>query len=153
MNVYPAECDTCHRTTLMDAGADPSCSVECCGGRLIPRCPFCEYVGPNDVLWRHGGCYVVEPIRQITPGHVLVIPERHAEDFADDPDVTAAVFRAAALFAQAEELGDCNLITSRGPAASQTVPHVHVHLLPRRWSDSVRLPWRNPNVPPKLGIH
>lgn len=116
-------------------------------------CPFCDYAGPNMVLYDDGVSYVVEPLRQITPGHVLVIPHEHAEDFADDPATTAAVFRSASLFAQSEEIGDCNLITSRGPAASQTVKHVHVHVLPRSFDDSVRLPWNNPHVSPTPTHH
>lgn len=116
-------------------------------------CPFCDYAGPNEILWETSAVYVVEPLRQVTPGHLLVIPRIHAEDFADDPAVTAEVFRGAAAFAQAHDLGDANLITSRGPAASQTVKHVHVHVLPRTWDDMLRLPWNNPHESPSPTHH
>lgn len=93
-------------------------------------CPFCDYAGPNEILWETPSVYVVEPLRQVTPGHVLVIPRAHAEDFAESAAITAATFRGAAELVQSEELGDCNLITSKGECASQTVKHVHVHVLP-----------------------
>ena len=67
---------------------------------------FCDYAGPNTILWETPAVYVVEPLRQVTPGHLLVIPRQHAEDFADDPAVTAAVFRGAAEYAQANGLED-----------------------------------------------
>ena len=37
--------------------------------------------------------------------------------------------------------GESNLITSIGPAATQTVPHLHLHLVPRRPGDGLPLPW------------
>lgn len=116
--------------------------------RRVPKhvdCPFCDYAGPNDVLWESPSVYVVKPLRQVTPGHVLVIPKAHAADFAENAAITAVAFRGAAEFVDSEELGDCNLITSKGEAASQTVKHVHIHVLPRTWDDAVRLPWNNPH--------
>lgn len=114
-------------------------------------CPFCDYAGPNMVLYADNKAYVVEPLRQVTPGHVLVIPYVHAADFADIPTASSDAMATAAYFVQAEEIGDCNLITSRGPSASQTVHHVHIHILPRHWGDDVTLPWHNPNQPPTWG--
>lgn len=116
-------------------------------------CPFCDYAGPNTILWETDAVYAVAPLREVTPGHTLVIPRVHAEDFADDPSVTAAAFRGAAEFAQANGLDDANLITSRGEAASQTVRHVHIHVLPRTWDDALRLPWNNPHESPSPTHH
>lgn len=120
---------------------------------MTDGCVFCDYAGPNTILWETSAVYVVEPLRQITPGHLLVIPRTHAEDFADDPAITAEVFRGAAEYAQVHGIEDANLITSRGEAASQTVMHVHVHILPRTWDDAVRLPWNNPHVSPSPTHH
>jgi len=120
---------------------------------VTENCVFCDYAGPNTILWETSAVYVVEPLRQVTPGHLLVIPRAHAEDFADDPAVTAEVFRGAAEFAQAHGIEDANLITSRGEAASQTVKHIHVHVLPRTWDDAVRLPWNNPHESPSPVHH
>lgn len=108
-----------------------------------PGCPFCLIVrggAPATVLreWpetlairpRHGG---------VTDGHVLVIPKVHVADVAEDPSVSATtMLRAAELAAEA---GDCNVITSRGPSATQTVRHLHLHLVPRADGDGLLLPW------------
>ena len=116
-------------------------------------CVFCDYAGPNVILWETSAVYAVEPLRQVTPGHTLIIPRAHAAHFADDPAVTAAVFRGAAEYAQVHGIEDCNLITSKGEAASQTVQHVHIHVLPRTWDDALRLPWNNPHESPSPTHH
>ncbi len=46
----------------------------------------------------------------------------------------------------AAEVGDCNVITSRGAAATQTVRHLHVHVVPRRQGDGILLPWTDPGA-------
>lgn len=120
---------------------------------MIDDCVFCDYAGPNTILWETSAVYAVEPLRQVTPGHTLIIPRAHAADFADDPAVTAEVFRGAAEYAQAHGLEDANLITSKDEAASQTVKHVHIHVLPRTWDDALRLPWNNPHESPSPTHH
>lgn len=107
-------------------------------------CVFCKIArreAPADVLidWDH--CLAFVPLKPVTPGHVLVIPRSHLDDFRDDPTVTAEVMRCAALYASAYAGGACNLITSAGADATQTVFHLHVHVVPRRAGDGLHLPW------------
>ncbi|MFI5739151.1 HIT family protein [Streptomyces anulatus] len=79
---------------------------------------------------RSGGC---------TDGHVFVLPRVHVEDAGTDIEVTKAVMgRAAELMA---ELPAANLITSKGTEATQSVFHLHVHIVPRRDGDDLPLPW------------
>ncbi|RFU20702.1 histidine triad nucleotide-binding protein [Geodermatophilus marinus] len=74
------------------------------------------------------------------PTHVLVIPKAHHPTVAtlasDDPDLLGAVIRAARQVAVQEGLATedgvepgYRLVTNTGPAAGQTVHHVHLHLL------------------------
>lgn len=94
-------------------------------------CPFCDYAGPSPILKAWESAYVIEPLRPITPGHVLVIPTEHVSDFASDPMTTAKVYNLAAQWWRiADGLGACNLITSKGRLATQTVDHFHVHGCP-----------------------
>lgn len=104
-------------------------------------CPFCD--GPTDrpVRW-WGDVQSFTPIGPPTggiAGHVLVVPRKHVPDAAADPDVTAEVFRVAAMVAR--EVGPCNIITNVGAEATQTVFHFHVHIIPRRYGDGLKLPW------------
>jgi histidine triad (HIT) family protein len=105
------------------------------------KCPFCSYTGPSPILREYEGVYIIEPLNPVCEGHVLVIPIHHVSDFAQDAMLTCKVAAAASSYAKELGLGDCNLITSKGAAATQTVGHLHVHLVPRREGDGLRLPW------------
>lgn len=78
--------------------------------------------------------------RGCTPGHVLIVPRTHVRDAAEMPTVTGFAATRAAEYA-AELGGPFNLITSAGAAATQTVPHLHWHFVPRRPGDGLTLPW------------
>jgi histidine triad (HIT) family protein len=77
------------------------------------------------------------PLNPVTPGHLLVIPKRHVADVTENPTVSAAVMCAAAELATPP----CNIITSAGREATQTVFHLHLHVVPRRAGDGLALPW------------
>lgn len=84
-------------------------------------------------------------IAPFTPGHLLVIPRRHATYLADlDPDTGAAVFGvaqrlAAGLRRSGLRCDGVNLFLADGAAAFQEVFHVHLHVIPRWRGDGVRL--------------
>lgn len=107
-------------------------------------CPFCEIVAKRaparKVAWWLNAL-AIEPLNPVTPGHVLIIPKRHVADALEDPVVTGHVFQCAADYARDEVVGPCNLITSVGSSATQTVFHLHVHVVPRSPEDGLKLPW------------
>ncbi|MCL6299515.1 HIT family protein [Streptomyces kronopolitis] len=75
----------------------------------------------------------------MNPGHVVVLPRVHVEDAGTDPEVTGAVMRRIAELMA--EHPAANLITSKGEAATQSVFHLHVHVVPRQAGDGLPLPW------------
>jgi histidine triad (HIT) family protein len=88
--------------------------------------------------------FVIEPVLPVTPGHALVVPRRHVADALEDPALTGDVVRLAAVYARSLRLSGveaCNIITSVGPEATQSVFHLHVHVVPRREGDGLPLPW------------
>lgn len=106
------------------------------------ECPFCRIAerDPDEQIMRViGDSFVIEPLNPVTPGHLLVIPTKHVEDATEDPSITGATMYAASLVARVS--GDCNIITSVGEAATQTVRHLHVHVVPRASYDGLHLPW------------
>lgn len=108
-----------------------------------PGCIFCAISrgdSPAKVLDGGAHAIIIEPLNPVTPGHVLVIPHRHVSDFTTEAWVTADTMRVAAAYA-AYHGGPFNLITSKGPEATQTVFHLHVHLVPRHGGDGLALPW------------
>src|SRR6185369_2606064 len=88
------------------------------------------------------------PLNPVVDGHILFIPTLHVADFTEDPAVSSSVMFRAAQWA--EFGGDCNLITSKGKDATQSVFHAHLHLVPRRAGDGLSLPW-DPSPPPLPG--
>lgn len=105
-----------------------------------PDCVFCKIVAGEaeaSIKAAWADAILIAPLNPVTVGHVLVIPRRHVMDALTDPTLTGAMFAHAAEWAG----WPCNLITSAGPAATQTVMHLHVHVVPRQEHDGLPLPW------------
>lgn len=107
-----------------------------------PKCPFCQRI-TNGEYERGESPHIVffEPLNPVTPGHMLFVPVGHVTDAVADPIAAAEAMVAAADFAATYQVGPCNLITSIGREATQSVFHLHVHLVPRRKGDGLHLPW------------
>lgn len=106
-------------------------------------CPFCEILAFRagaTHLYMWSDAIAIVPLKPVTAGHTLVIPRQHVADFAEDPAVAAVTMQRAAEFASAMD-SPVNLITSKGREATQSVFHLHLHLLPRRENDGLALPW------------
>jgi len=79
--------------------------------------------------------------RPLFPGHCLVIPREHVDTLGDLPGpLTAPLFDAAAAVARALEagLGAEGSFVAVNNRVSQSVPHLHVHVVPRRRGDGLR---------------
>jgi len=79
--------------------------------------------------------------RPVFPGHCLLIPKQHFETLADLPeDLIEPFFKNVQLLAKAVELGmgaDGTFVAMNNKV-SQSVPHLHVHIVPRRRKDGLR---------------
>lgn len=82
------------------------------------------------------------PLRPVTVGHLLVIPKTHVADFTEEPEVSALTMRRASELMQGSPT-PMNLITSKGVEATQSVFHLHLHLVPRAEYDDLKLPWHS----------
>lgn len=85
-------------------------------------------------------------VNPATRGHLLVVPRRHARDLlAVDPgDLAACAVSARRLAARlVERLGatGVNVLNACGRSAWQSVPHLHLHVVPRYDGDPLQLPW------------
>jgi len=106
-------------------------------------CPFCEIVAgrtPATVVREWDDAIAIVPLGPVVDGHTLVIPKTHVTDFADDAYTTGITMSYAAELAR-DMGGSMNLITSKGPEATQSVFHFHAHLVPRAENDGLALPW------------
>lgn len=103
---------------------------------------FCAIVhgeAPATVIRKWNDAIAISPRRPVVPGHVLVIPYEHVVDVGESPEVSARTMVRAAELAAA--LPAANVITSRGADATQTVLHLHLHVVPRQAGDGLALPW------------
>jgi histidine triad (HIT) family protein len=113
-----------------------------------PGCVFCDLAtGRRDrsVAFEDEVCAVLMDSRPVTPGHSLVIPKRHAAHLAELDDETWAHVCAVAkrfqlaLRQSGVRCEGINLFLADGEAASQSVPHVHLHVMPRFVGDKFRI--------------
>lgn len=116
------------------------------------NCVFCRIIQqdlrPTDhdpvMVANWGDAVAFVPLNPVTPGHTLVVPTEHVTDALNSPRVTGSVMEKAARLADTLPPTSWNIITSVGSAATQTVHHLHIHLVPRREGDGLLLPWSEP---------
>jgi histidine triad (HIT) family protein len=80
-------------------------------------------------------------VRPVFPGHVLLIPRKHHETMMDlPPELGCRLFARAQLLARAVEraMAAQGVFVAINNRVSQSVPHVHIHLVPRRFKDGLR---------------
>lgn len=114
-------------------------------------CPFCDRIaaGEYDDRSRRFDAVTFEPLNPVTKGHRLVVPVSHVTSALGHPSIAADVMAFATLTAARYDVAECNFITSAGPLASQTVMHLHLHIVPRTPADGLALPW---SQDPKCGF-
>lgn len=109
----------------------------------MDTCPFCRIVRGEDaaarVVHRTATWVAFFPLEPATRGHTLVVPVEHIEQFwrASEPvaaNLAVGALRVGQALQQVLQPEGMNLISSAGAVAEQTVPHVHLHVVPR-WAD------------------
>ena len=107
-------------------------------------CLFCRIIAgdlPAHVVLETDAAVAFLDIRPVFPGHVLVVPRTHYDTVMDVPTAELEpLFTAVQRVSRAIETGLAadgvfNGINNR---VSQSVPHVHVHAIPRRRKDGLR---------------
>jgi histidine triad (HIT) family protein len=111
----------------------------------VPRpCVFCEILDgdrPADVVWSDDVVVAFLDRSPLFPGHTLVVPRRHVVTLADlEAAEVGPVFervrRISAVMPSA--LGSQGSFVAANNVVSQSVPHFHVHVVPRTKGDGLR---------------
>jgi histidine triad (HIT) family protein len=112
------------------------------------ECVFCDIAAdrePASFVHRDSEVVAFMANAPVNPGHLLIIPREHATSLSElAPDLAAILFQCgqrlgAALRASAIRCEGLNLFLADGAVASQLVPHVHLHVIPRFAGDSFKL--------------
>ncbi len=112
-------------------------------------CPFCRIAagqtttgdGPGHVVWEDEETIAFLDTRPLFHGHVLLIPRRHLETIEDlEPDQVGPLFTMARMLAKAvrESMDAKGTFVAINNKVSQSVPHLHVHIVPRTKGDGLR---------------
>ena len=111
---------------------------------MAKPCVFCEIVsGAREApaVYRDGSTIAFLDHRPLFPGHVLLVPKDHHELLADLPvGQVGPLFVNARLLSQAvrSALDAEGTFLAVNNGVSQSVPHVHVHVIPRRKGDGLK---------------
>lgn len=106
-------------------------------------CVFCSLLSPTSeqLVFRDEHAAAFLDYRPLFPGHVLLIPREHYELLTDLPaDLVGPFFRAAQLLSQAVQtaMDADGTFLAINNGVSQSVPHVHVHIVPRKKGDGLK---------------
>ncbi|HCY84273.1 MAG TPA: HIT family protein [Desulfobacteraceae bacterium] len=105
------------------------------------NCPFCK-MNKDRIKRTVGSVFAVEDTSPVSPGHMLIIPYRHCDNFFGM--TRAELCDAEKLIEQLrkeiqgtdQRVSGFNIGVNCGEAAGQTVCHAHIHLIPRRVNDT-----------------
>lgn len=111
---------------------------------MAPPCPFCAIVAgaePSAVVLDDDVAVAFLDVRPLFKGHTLLVPREHHETLVDLPlPLVGPLFERARRLALAVEdgLGAAGTFVAVNNRVSQSVPHLHVHVVPRRFKDGLR---------------
>jgi diadenosine tetraphosphate (Ap4A) HIT family hydrolase len=105
------------------------------------ECPFCAPDPSRELITESATVYAMLDGYPVSPGHALVIPKQHIADYFDLPERTKAACwtvadRTRVLLSQRFHPDGFNVGINIGASAGQTIPHVHIHLIPRFSGDT-----------------
>ena len=113
----------------------------------VKGCAFCAVVSgaEHHAIYRDDATVAFLDHAPVAHGHTLVVPTTHYETLEDMPDAAFAplfgvVKRVSRAFTM--ELGAEGSLTLANTRISQSVPHVHIHVVPRRKGDGLFSPGR-----------
>ena len=117
--------------------------------QMSDSCPFCDIVAGRahaELVHQWPRAVAFFPREPATVGHTLVVPREHVADiWSLEKDlgriISDCVLETANAIRFALGPPGLNVINSAGKAATQTVGHLHVHLLPRYQGDRMGLVW------------
>jgi histidine triad (HIT) family protein len=115
-----------------------------------PDCVFCKILGgqiPSTRVYEDERTVCFMDINPLNEGHCLVVTRAHAPTLFDaaDADLQAAITtarRVARALRAALAPDGLNLLQANGAAAFQSVPHFHLHLIPRWNGDGKGFDWK-----------
>lgn len=108
-------------------------------------CVFCEIAdgrAPAHIVAENAVCIAIVPLNVEVDGHLLVLPKRHYKGIVDIPsdllcELMSLVKEVCLDLQLNRKFSGFNVLNASGSAAQQSVPHFHIHVLPRNDNDGI----------------
>ncbi|MBP5253966.1 MAG: HIT family protein [Lachnospiraceae bacterium] len=115
----------------------------------MENCIFCRIISgeiPSLKVYEDAYCIAALDINPGSPGHTLIIPRVHRKDLLEMDEALAGKLMMTAREIggrEMERLGadGFNIVQNNGIAAGQTIPHFHIHVIPRYHGDGKIVAW------------
>jgi len=108
-------------------------------------CVFCEIAAgeiPAYKIYEDEQTLAFLDINPVNPGHVLVIPKKHAANLeeVETAELSALMSTVKKMGVRLKErlgYGGYNVLMNNDPVSGQAIPHVHFHIIPRKAGDGL----------------
>lgn len=112
-------------------------------------CIFCKIANgeiPSKTIYEDETFRVILDLGPAARGHALILPKEHAENLYEVTDEVASgalvlAKKIAVRMSQKLHCEGLNVVQNNGALAGQTVPHFHIHLIPRYHDDGQNINW------------
>lgn len=110
-------------------------------------CIFCmiaEGQIPSHKIYEDDLCLAFLDLSQANLGHTLVVPKQHYANLLElDTEVAGHLFKVVSTLtkgiSKALDVKDFNILNNCGEIAGQTVHHFHIHIIPRKLNDNIKI--------------
>lgn len=114
-----------------------------------PTCVFCKIAAgkiPSHKIYEDDLVFAFMDIGPIVTGHTLVVPKAHYTNLVETPAAVVGAInerlpKLAKAVMAATGTPACHVLTNCGVEASQSVGHLHYHILPRQAGDGYKFNW------------
>ena len=99
---------------------------------------------PSHKIYEDDVCVAFLDLSQANIGHTLIVPKKHFSNIIDlDNDVAGHLFSVTSkltkAISKAFNVSDFNILNNCGEVAGQTVHHFHIHIIPRKLNDNIKI--------------
>jgi diadenosine tetraphosphate (Ap4A) HIT family hydrolase len=108
--------------------------------KFSPSCPFCQPDIEREIIVESPNAFAIYDKFPVNKGHALIIPKKHCSNYFDltfkEQSACISILNAVKqIIAKRYNPDGFNVGININEAAGQTVPHVHIHLIPRYKGD------------------
>ena len=129
-------------TTIVESSTETICRVfPGYGPRMCVFCDIASGAAPAHLVLENDAIVAFLDVRPLFPGHTLVVPRQHHETLTDLPaELLTPFFAAVQELARAvpAALDATGTFVAMNNKVSQSVAHLHTHVVPRRFKDGLK---------------